>query len=733
MNSDQLAWDEVQVECLVRGLTISCVDQLSILKNAIAGETDGSLQVPTKMHSGASKKPDLELNVCLNKLKTFKITFQEITKNEDVDKRSADFTVLLSRCIHVRSRLIRLKSSKRYGGQTVEPLEQIDKLIETINQLLNEQINLEDSALNLPEISAKPVEPGVHSEDEEGSGDKDNLAGPSNQHSTPVQGDLPISSSDLMSNNRFASGSNQPIRVTQNLGDNRTHRPNVNNNLPSREGILSHVADISAMFNDLKTEITQGRPSVTGDLVTHLIPPSTNNTNFRNENNQRAPNLNSVDVGDYDRNLNNLNTNYGNDPSLSGRRSYNTNYKPLRISDWGISFNGKNDAIPVDRFLNRVEFLARENGMPHDRLVIEIGTILQGSAKEYYWLFQESSGQFRMSWLQLRQALLYRFTSNQTDYDIKNSMVSRKHNYEKGETFSEYSSVIIGMSLSLRIPMSDGDLINLLKENMRPGLQLQLAGKHYRTIGDLDYDCRTLEKTWGKLDHYPERINLSQRVSAPMMRRNLNEISEMNNMCNHGSTTNYELSHSSFVPQFNNTGFSSQQVNPYHQFVPNQYSGYLPSQPTTPSNVYQGFSNIDNQNQYSYSILPSQGSFNPSTSPLLPQGSVQAFGPQNQNRFPPAAPQNVNNQRPQFNTTFVVCWNCLDIGHVYMDCPTPSRGIFCYGCGERNILKPNCRTCQGKVRTGVKSTGAHNPNLSVPKTNHEEVATNTDPELKLRP
>ena len=50
-----------------------------------------------------------------------------------------------------------------------------------------------------------------------------------------------------------------------------------------------------------------------------------------------------------------------------------------------------------------------------------------------------------------------------------------------------------------------------------------------------------------------------------------------------------------------------------------------------------------------------------------------------------------------------ICWNCKDIGHSFQDCTSEVRNIFCYGCGEPNIYKPNCRKCtagngQGKPR-----------------------------------
>lgn len=58
-----------------------------------------------------------------------------------------------------------------------------------------------------------------------------------------------------------------------------------------------------------------------------------------------------------------------------------------------------------------------------------------------------------------------------------------------------------------------------------------------------------------------------------------------------------------------------------------------------------------------------------------------------------------------------ICFNCKDVGHGYVDCPIPVRGIFCYGCGADNVLKPNCMICkfrkENRMRNVTGSAAAH--------------------------
>ncbi|XP_065356323.1 uncharacterized protein LOC135950717 [Calliphora vicina] len=58
------------------------------------------------------------------------------------------------------------------------------------------------------------------------------------------------------------------------------------------------------------------------------------------------------------------------------------------------------------------------------------------------------------------------------------------------------------------------------------------------------------------------------------------------------------------------------------------------------------------------------------------------------------------------NTT--ICWNCKEDGHMFMDCPSQRRRLFCYKCGHDNTVTPKCPTCQGnrnanELRVGLEA------------------------------
>lgn len=58
---------------------------------------------------------------------------------------------------------------------------------------------------------------------------------------------------------------------------------------------------------------------------------------------------------------------------------------------------------------------------------------------------------------------------------------------------------------------------------------------------------------------------------------------------------------------------------------------------------------------------------------------------------------------------YVRCWNCDELGHSFMDC-SAQRIIFCYGCGTKGCVRPQCskcslRTLQGNGRGSVRPMG----------------------------
>lgn len=49
----------------------------------------------------------------------------------------------------------------------------------------------------------------------------------------------------------------------------------------------------------------------------------------------------------------------------------------------------------------------------------------------------------------------------------------------------------------------------------------------------------------------------------------------------------------------------------------------------------------------------------------------------------------------------IKCFNCQKNGHIFRSCTKPRDGVFCYGCGIRNVTTKNCDKCAGNGARGM--------------------------------
>lgn len=79
-------------------------------------------------------------------------------------------------------------------------------------------------------------------------------------------------------------------------------------------------------------------------------------------------------------------------------------------------------------------------------------------------------------------------------------------------------------------------------------------------------------------------------------------------------------------------------------------------------------------------------------------------------RFFPPQQLNPDQEIGALSNEYTRCWNCDELGHTYLDC-SANRIIFCYGCGEKKVIRPQCPRCsvralQGNGRGSVRPVGS---------------------------
>lgn len=58
----------------------------------------------------------------------------------------------------------------------------------------------------------------------------------------------------------------------------------------------------------------------------------------------------------------------------------------------------------------------------------------------------------------------------------------------------------------------------------------------------------------------------------------------------------------------------------------------------------------------------------------------------------------------------ITCWNCKKVGHMFIDCTSTERNIFCYRCGKPDTITPYCSNCKsGNGKRNMAKAGNHRP------------------------
>lgn len=184
--------------------------------------------------------------------------------------------------------------------------------------------------------------------------------------------------------------------------------------------------------------------------------------------------------------------------SMTNDRAYNTsNWNSSRsylpnMSKWRVAFTGKPDEITVEEFIFRIEMLAESGGVPTSQLAAGLHLLLGGRAESWYWLFRRKNP--TTSWYHLREAMRNEFRLQKTDFEIRKEIEARKQGNR--EPFSDYRLDVEKLVAKMRNPVSDEELIEMLRRNMNNRLQNFLLLHRVNSGDELQGLCRMYENLW---------------------------------------------------------------------------------------------------------------------------------------------------------------------------------------------------------------------------------------------
>lgn len=447
MKLSHLQMDEVAIECEVRNIYGTIVEQMAELKKRLKEEAEGTMDVPIKSHQRAFKKPRFEAKICAETLAELQRELHEGISDETGNLEVVD--QIKSRIEHIQARLNRISHCKvpEIVNAVHKLLLSCDALLETTGNLAGTQADTESA---ISQIDAVDVSIQLESDD-------DNEDGKNQTQELEVNnGGTGKAKPEISGTNVNSQGSNNQIEGSQNA-------PNT-------------INELKALVESLAEQVRRlANPNAVSEIGDAGLP---------------APILSDQSSPQI------LRSNFN--------RPFTT--ATLLKREWNVSFDGTSAGPRVDRFLYRVERLANNNRIPLDSLVNDLGAVLKGEAYEYYWILLERSGQ--ITWQLLKEAMTYRFDDRRTDDEIWDVLNSRKQKTK--EQFIVFYNQILSASLSLRVPITESQLTVLLRRNMRPGLREKFAGEELPPLPVFVKRCVAIEDTWNRLNFVPEQ-NINPR------------------------------------------------------------------------------------------------------------------------------------------------------------------------------------------------------------------------------
>lgn len=695
-----LSPDELEVEFSVRNITSDVSQRFSVLKEQLDDEHAKNISVPNRPHVAACKSPRREVNFCAIKLRDFR----------DVIKRSIEDPLeiielkkIYSRVVHVENRLERLRFSKCVRDEVKSLLEGAGKLIEMIefSTAPNGDPNQTLTTEQVDGVTIKQYSDEFVNGDNVAIADGDASSSSSSNLSSPnsVQTNASGVSTCVAPNHSLP----QPVEHTvfRNFPSTNTIPPSTCSCTTSYGASISHPFSSSSPGNMHFPHNSPINPinQASFRVDTSRPPPSNVTLNPNNESFHyslsKFPQITSAIAPCLDANITQPPYQYPsvpNPPQTHTQHPYSSSAFTIRPEPL-IDLSSGNGLMSIPSNISQphrtsfarrnfnfnVQFDGSRNGLPVDRFLFRVERLATSFGiprihlvDELHFLLRGQAAEFYWSVLEQNQGIV--------DWDTM-SLALRKRFIDRR------ADIDIRRSIDCRRQKTKEPFIEFYADilDMAIPLRTQLSPN------DL---LMTLLR------------NMSLELQHKLAGEHFSNVELLVDKCVAIEDAWNRLQ------KFNHPGGNYRRIEEITETfreIPTSFNQFE-SIPTPVSNLQPSENYLSQCPEYvSQNLHREEGVLN----------SVQCQRKPNTPGFQ--------------NPDYVICWNCSDIGHRFTDCPKPPQHVFCYGCGAKNVVKPNCRHCatkSGNAPMEPRPAGSYRP----PKTilSQTETASNTDPELVRR-
>lgn len=253
-------------------------------------------------------------------------------------------------------------------------------------------------------------------------------------------------------------------------------------NISRLENIVGHLAsqiqDLTSKFNALSTDRNAYEP-----------PPTGQRERYENS---------GIPTHDHQ-------------PRSGPRTFYYPPHAPSYLTwlrNWNVKYDGNNKKVPVEFFVDQVESLKEVYDVTWQEVTSGFHLLVVDDALRWFLRYRKTNRE--ILWSTLRQDLMAEFRGTDTDESIWCEIMKRKQ--EDGETFDKFYNSILNLHDRLINPLSDAQMIRILKDNINFEIKKCLISVVPLTLNEFVNQCRQADKLVfrDKNKRYP---NYSKKVS----------------------------------------------------------------------------------------------------------------------------------------------------------------------------------------------------------------------------
>lgn len=174
-------------------------------------------------------------------------------------------------------------------------------------------------------------------------------------------------------------------------------------------------------------------------------------------------------------------------------------YRAIRVEKFGFKFDGNPTGLAVEDFVFRLEHLQAQYQISWEEIYSDFHMLVADTARNWYWL--QIQNKMVTNWQSLKHALLNRFKTRRTNFEVMRDIVERKQ--LPGENIDKFFHELNILRSRLDQPIAEYELIRIVKKNLRENVAKIIYPMQISSMEHLRVECLEIERAFPRREMRP--------------------------------------------------------------------------------------------------------------------------------------------------------------------------------------------------------------------------------------